>query len=92
MASKSGLSGLYKSIALEVAKRNINVNLVSPGFISTSMTENLNDDQKSNYLSRIPMMRFGNPKDIANIVFLSTDDASYITGQNFHVNGGMLMV
>ena len=93
VASKSGLSGLYKSIALEVAKRNINVNLVSPGFISTSMTENLNDDQKSNYLSRIPMMRFGNPEDIANIVFfLSTDDASYITGQNFHVNGGMLMV
>ena len=93
VASKSGLSGLYKSIALEVAKRNINVNLVSPGFISTSMTENLNDDQKSNYLSRIPMMRFGNPEDIANIVFfLSTDDASYITGQNFHINGGMLMV
>ena len=54
---------------LEVAKRNINVNLVSPGFISTSMTENLNDDQKNNYLSRIPMMRFGNPEDIANIVF-----------------------
>ena len=93
VASKSGLTGLYKSVALEVAKRNINVNLVSPGFISTSMTENLNDDQKNNYLSRIPMMRFGNPKDVANLVFfLSTDDASYITGQNFHVNGGMLMV
>ncbi len=93
VASKSGLIGLYKSVALEVAKRNINVNLVSPGFISTSMTENLNDDQKNNYLSRIPMMRFGNPKDVANLVFfLSTDDASYITGQNFHVNGGMLMV
>ena len=93
VASKSGLSGLYKSIALEVARRNINVNLVSPGFISTSMTERLNDDQKKNYLSRIPMMRFGNPKDVANLVyFLSTDDSSYITGQNFHVNGGMLMV
>ena len=93
VASKSGLIGLYKSIALEVARRSINVNLVSPGFISTSMTENLNDDQKNNYLSRIPMMRFGDPKDVANLVFfLSTDEASYITGQNFHVNGGMLMV
>tara|TARA_B100000575_G_scaffold203250_1_gene164889 strand:+ start:3457 stop:4188 length:732 start_codon:yes stop_codon:yes gene_type:complete len=93
VASKSGMIGLYKSIALEVARRNINVNLVSPGFISTSMTESLNDDQKNNYLSRIPMMRFGNPKDVANLVFfLSTDDSSYITGQNFHVNGGMLMV
>ncbi len=93
VASKSGLVGLYKSIALEVAKRNIKVNIISPGFISTSMTENLNDDQKNNYLSRIPMMRFGKPEDVANLVyFLSTDDSSYITGQNFHVNGGMLMV
>ena len=93
VASKSGLVGLYKSIALEVAKRNINVNIISPGFISTSMTENLNDDQKKNYLSRIPMMRFGNPDDIANLVyFLSSEDSSYITGQNFHINGGMLMV
>jgi len=93
VASKSGLVGLYKSIALEVAKRNINVNVISPGFISTSMTENLNDDQKSKYLSRIPMMRFGKPEDVANLVyFLSTDDSSYITGQNFHINGGMLMV
>jgi len=93
VASKSGLVGLYKSIALEVAKRNINVNIISPGFISTSMTDNLNEEQKKNYLSRIPMMRFGNPIDIANLVFfLSSDDSSYITGQNFHVNGGMLMV
>ena len=93
VASKSGLVGLYKSIALEVAKRNINVNIVSPGFISTSMTDNLNDDQKKNYLSRIPMMRFGHPDDIANLVFfLSSEDSSYITGQNFHINGGMLMV
>ncbi len=93
VASKSGLVGLYKSIALEVAKRNINVNIISPGFISTSMTDNLNEEQKKNYLSRIPMMRFGNPNDIANLVFfLSSDDSSYITGQNFHINGGMLMV
>ena len=93
VASKSGLVGLYKSIALEVAKRNINVNIISPGFITTSMTDNLNEEQKKNYLSRIPMMRFGNPGDIANLVFfLSSEDSSYITGQNFHINGGMLMV
>ncbi len=93
VASKSGLVGLYKSIALEVARRNINVNIISPGFISTAMTENLSEDQKNNYLSRIPMMRFGSPKDVANLVyFLSTEDASYITGQNIHINGGMLMV
>ena len=93
VASKSGLVGLYKSIALEVARRNINVNIISPGFISTSMTDALTDDQKNNYLSKIPMMRFGDPKDIANLVyFLSSDNSSYITGQNFHVNGGMLMV
>ena len=92
-ASKSGMIGLYKSIAQEVAKRNINVNIISPGFISTAMTDKLNENQKENYLSKIPMAKFGEPKDIANLVyFLSTDDSSYITGQNFHVNGGMLMV
>ena len=93
VASKSGMIGLYKSIASEVAKRNINVNVISPGFISTNMTENLNDQQKETYLSRIPMSRFGKPEDIANLVyFLAIEDSSYITGQNFHVNGGMLMV
>jgi len=93
VASKSGMIGLYKSIALEVAKRNINVNIISPGFISTAMTDKLNENQKENYLSKIPMAKFGEPKDIANLVyFLSSDKASYITGQNFHVNGGMLMV
>ena len=93
VASKSGMIGLYKSIALEVAKRNINVNVISPGFISTSMTDGLNEVQKSMYLSKIPMQKFGEPKDIANLVFfLASDDSSYITGQTFHVNGGMLMV
>ena len=93
VASKSGMIGLYKSIASEVAKRNINVNVISPGFISTNMTKNLNDQQKQTYLSRIPMSRFGKPEDIANLVyFLAIEDSSYITGQNFHVNGGMLMV
>ena len=93
VAAKSGMIGLYKSIALEVAKRNINVNVVSPGFIDTAMTEKLNDNQKNSYLARIPMSKFGKPEDIANLVyFLSTDESSYITGQNFHINGGMLMV
>jgi len=93
VASKSGLVGLYKSVALEVAKRNINVNVVSPGFISTAMTDNLNPEQKNTYLSKIPMSRFGEPEDIANLVFfLASDESSYITGQNFHINGGMLMV
>ena len=93
VASKSGMVGLYKSIASEVAKRNINVNIISPGFISTTMTNKLNEDQKNSYLSKIPMSRFGNPEDIANLVFfLASDKSSYITGQNIHVNGGMLMV
>ena len=93
VASKSGMIGLYKSIASEVARRNINVNVISPGFISTTMTDNLNSDQKNTYLSKIPMSRFGKPEDIANIAyFLASDESSYITGQNFHVNGGMLMV
>ena len=93
VASKSGMIGLYKSIALEVAKRNINVNIVSPGFIKTSMTDELNENQKNNILSRIPMDKFGNPEDVANLVyFLSSDESSYVTGQNFNVNGGMLMV
>tara|TARA_Y100001970_G_C14079406_1_gene773836 strand:- start:314 stop:1048 length:735 start_codon:yes stop_codon:yes gene_type:complete len=92
VASKSGLIGMYKSIALEVAKRNINVNLVSPGFITTSMTNKLNDNQKNDILSRIPMNKFGLPEDVANLVyFLSSDNSNYITGQNFNINGGMLM-
>ena len=93
VASKSGMIGLYKSIALEVAKRNINVNIVSPGFITTSMTNKLNEIKKTNILTKIPMEKFGDPKDVANLVyFLSSDESSYITGQNFNVNGGMLMV
>ena len=93
VASKSGMIGLYKSIALEVAKRNINVNIVSPGFITTAMTEKLNENQKNMILSKIPMQKFGNPEDVANLVyFLSNAQSSYITGQNFNINGGMLMV
>ena len=93
VAAKSGMIGFYKSLALEVASRNINVNVISPGFILSPMTDKLNDKQKDQILQKIPMNRFGQPNEIANLVkFLSSDYSNYITGQNFHVNGGMLMV
>ena len=93
VASKSGMIGLYKSIAQEVAKRNINVNIVSPGFITTPMTEKLNDNQKKNSFENPYAKILAQPFDVANLVFfLSSDDSSYITGQNFGVNGGMLML
>ena len=91
-ASKSGLLGLYKSLALEFSKRNININVISPGFIRSPMTDKLTENQKNEILSKIPSNRFGLPKDVANLVyFLSSDESSYITGQNFNINGGMLM-
>ena len=93
VASKSGMIGFYKSIALEVASRNINVNIISPGFIISPMTDKLNDKQKNVILEKIPMKRFGVPNEIADLVyFLSSDKSKYITGQNIHINGGMLMV
>ena len=93
VAAKSGMIGFYKSVALEVATRNININLISPGFIVSPMTEKLNEKQKNQILEKIPMKRFGKPNEIADLVyFLSGDESNYITGQNFHVNGGMLMV
>ena len=93
VSSKSGMIGFYKSIAHEVASRNIYINLVSPGFIVSPMTKKLNELQKNKILENIPMNKFGEPDDVANLVyFLTTNEASYITGQNFHVNGGMLMV
>jgi len=93
VASKSGMIGFYKSIALEVASRNINVNIISPGFIISPMTDKLNEKQKNIILEKIPMKRFGKPNEIADLVyFLSSDQSRYITGQNIHVNGGMLMV
>ncbi len=93
VAAKSGMVGLYKSIALEVASRNINVNIVSPGFIISPMTDKLNENQKKVILEKIPMNRFGESSEIANLVyFLSNDESRYITGQNIHINGGMLMV
>ena len=93
VAAKSGMIGFYKSIALEVASRNINVNVVSPGFIISPMTNKLNDNQKNAILEKIPLKRFGEPNEIADLVyFLSSGDSKYITGQNIHINGGMLMV
>ena len=93
VAAKSGMIGFYKSIALEVASRNINVNIVSPGFIISPMTNKLNENQKNVILEKIPMKRFGDSDEIADLVyFLSSDQSRYITGQNIHINGGMLMV
>ena len=93
VAAKSGMIGLYKSVALEVASRNVNVNIVSPGFIISPMTDKLNDKQKNIILEKIPMKRFGESNEIADLVyFLSSDQSRYITGQNIHINGGMLMV
>ena len=92
-ASKAGIVGLSKSVAKELASRNINVNIISPGYIETPMTSNLNEQQQNKIMDRVPMKKFGQPQDIANIVnFLVSDNSNYITGQNFHVNGGMLMV
>jgi 3-oxoacyl-[acyl-carrier protein] reductase len=92
-ASKAGLIGMTKSLAIEVASRGITINSVAPGFIQSSMTDELNDSQKDAIISKIPMKSLGLPEDVANIVsFLASPLASYITGQTLHVNGGMLMV
>ena len=92
-ASKAGILGMSKSIALEVASRGITINCIAPGFISSAMTEKLSDEQKLRILSNIPMSRMGSPTDIASaVLFLSSEAASYITGQTLHVNGGMAMI
>lgn len=92
VAAKAGVIGLTKSSAKELASRNITVNSVAPGFITTDMTDALPEDIKSQMLSQIPLAKFGNPEDIAKAVaFLASDDANYITGQTIHVNGGMYM-
>jgi 3-oxoacyl-[acyl-carrier protein] reductase len=91
-ASKAGVIGLSKSLAREVAGRGITVNCVAPGYISTAMTESLPEAVKKAFLDLIPMKRMGTPADVAQAVrFLLSDEASYITGQVIHVNGGMLM-
>ncbi len=91
-ASKAGIIGLTKTSARELASRNITVNAVAPGFIDTEMTRSLNENIKQQLKEQIPVGKLGRPEDIANCIkFLVSDDASYITGQVIHVNGGMLM-
>jgi len=92
VASKAALVGMTKSLALEVASRNITVNCIAPGFIKTPMTETLNEVQQNQLMQKIPIQRFGMPEDIAAAsVYLSSSEASYITGTTVHVNGGLAM-
>ncbi|HJK86739.1 MAG TPA: 3-oxoacyl-ACP reductase FabG [Candidatus Megaira endosymbiont of Nemacystus decipiens] len=91
-ASKAGLIGMSKSLALEVASRNITVNCIAPGFIKSSMTDALNESQVEHIKSRIPLSKIGLPEDIAYMsAYLASRLSSYITGQTIHINGGMLM-
>ncbi len=91
-ASKAGIIGLTKSLAKELASRNIRVNAVAPGFIQTSMTDRLTEGQKQLMLNAIPLKRIGTPEEVANLVlFLAGDDSSYTTGQVINVDGGMVM-
>jgi|TARA_B100001029_G_scaffold167207_1_gene160210 3-oxoacyl-[acyl-carrier protein] reductase len=91
-ASKAGIIGMTKSLAIEYAKKNITINCISPGFIQSRMTDNINESVKAVLTSRIPMSKLGNGEDVANsVAFLSSDQASYITGETLHVNGGMYM-
>ncbi len=91
-ASKAGIVAMSKSLAIEYAKKNINVNCISPGFIKTSMTEKIDDKYKEFIISKIPSARLGNPDDIANaVVFLASNLSDYINGETLHVNGGMYM-
>jgi len=89
-ASKAGLIGLTKSLAREFSKRNINVNAVAPGFIETNMTKNLTPQIREEILKQIPLERMGTPLDVAKaILFLASDESSYITGQILAINGGI---
>jgi 3-oxoacyl-[acyl-carrier protein] reductase len=92
-ASKAGMIGFSKSLAQEVASRNVTVNCVAPGFIASPMTDALNDQQKEGILSRIPAARLGSGDDVAAAcVYLAAEEAAYVTGQTLHVNGGMAML
>ena len=92
-ASKAGLVGMSKSLAMEVASRNITVNCIAPGFIETSMTAVLSDSQKETLIEKIPSKKLGVPQDVASAcIFLASDEASYINGSTIHVNGGLAMI
>jgi len=91
-ASKAGIVAMSKSLAIEYAKKNINVNCISPGFIKTAMTDKIDDKFKQVIISKIPSARLGEPEDIANaVLFLSSEQSDYINGETLHVNGGMYM-
>ena len=91
-ASKAGIVAMSKSLAIEYAKKNINVNCISPGFIKTAMTDKIDEKFKEVIISKIPSARLGEPDDIANaVLFLSSDQSNYINGETLHVNGGMYM-
>ena len=92
-ASKAGVIGMSKSLAYEVASRGITVNCVAPGFISTAMTDQLTDKQKDSIISSIPSNRMGDSTDVASaVLYLTSNEASYVTGQTLHVNGGLAMI
>ncbi len=92
VASKAGLIGLTKTIARELASRNVTCNAVAPGYIATAMTDVLSDEVKAEFTRQIPLGRMGTPLDVANaVVFLASEEAGYLTGQVLSVNGGMLM-
>ncbi|KAB2729661.1 3-oxoacyl-[acyl-carrier-protein] reductase [Brucella intermedia] len=92
-ASKAGLIGFSKSLAQEIASRNVTVNCIAPGFIESAMTDKLNEKQKDAIMGNIPMKRMGVGGDIAAaVVYLASDEAAYVTGQTLHVNGGMAMI
>tara|TARA_B100000768_G_scaffold174510_1_gene184904 strand:- start:560 stop:1282 length:723 start_codon:yes stop_codon:yes gene_type:complete len=92
-ASKAAIGGFTKSLAKELASRNITVNSIAPGFISSDMTDALNDDQKAEILKQIPVQKFGDPKNIADLaIFLASEKARYITGQTISVDGGLYMI
>tara|TARA_B100001093_G_scaffold148896_1_gene141641 strand:+ start:915 stop:1652 length:738 start_codon:yes stop_codon:yes gene_type:complete len=91
-ASKAGIVAMSKSLAIEYAKKNININCISPGFIKTAMTDKIDEKFKEVIISKIPSARLGEPEDIANVaLFLSSDQSNYINGETIHVNGGMYM-
>jgi len=91
-ASKAGIVAMSKSLAIEYAKKNINVNCISPGFIKTAMTDKIDEKFKENIISKIPSARLGEPDDVANaVLFLASNQSNYINGETIHVNGGMYM-